>query len=1186
LKGEKETMRNYLKKFIVGLLVMVMTVTGIDYVPANADEVNNYYVGFNGNLTVDNIMTAEDDVYTYTYGQIAKGETLSFGIYTSTAWADVAVAWGNHTADKSGYAKIYYNADTKDVSVKVFTDDTYTTEVSDEPEDVTYYALSGEEYVALDETLTFKYGAVSAGDIVTFGVYTLADELYSEFATNTTEFEKDGYALYTLDATNASISVDLYTDDNYTTKVSDSGDEPSDEVTVYIDMNGKTGLPYFVFTSQVQDFVSAFNPWSGAYAYALTDETETVGENWYSFKVSKAVLTAGFSVYTKVESEDASWVCNVGRDGDSEKIANLNTALENSDTAYAKVDFSVVQSTKEAYEEAMGNVTYTYQIAGSNSDWTEAGIFPSNYGMTDLINDGTGKYYIELGKISENESAKFKILRNNSWSDVMLDGKEQTYTALAEGYVKMIYDPEANTVDIKLYTDTTYAEEVSLDDSVAKVHVYYPGTDTLTIAFWTSTIKSSLNYDKLGTPYGHTYWTRTCYPMTKDEDNWYSFDVYKSYGGFQIVANPQDEMYPDDTYDKENTVWLINVGDAGEGYQNDGDKERYDELFNEGEAYIMYNTLFESKEAAESYDKAFSWDYYISGSTSEFEEACDAGIFTNYWSQDNYGYIEEEGRYKGTENWQDQMTKNGTTLTWISSKKAEKFKSYTLNIYADRSWFGKAGKDFAFLAVADAYVKVTYDLKTKVYSITYFDDPEGINETEFDDITIYYYYGSDDATNLTLVLNATLPGLKVVNTYWGRNAYAMTSIGNGWYQFKGYKALYGGFQIVDNPQGEDYSAGDTADKEGTFWYLDIGDYGDVSTADGDLSKFKDLLNAGNKAYIKYNKIFKTQSAADSFTDWTFYVAGSTTAFGDTDASKGIFSNYWAGNFEDGVDPDTGEAYTKKVDTWPDVFTKVDDSTYYVNLPNKAVKGVKYEFNVYTEKDWNATNLTGTMGAKNPRIEATSSNYIRLYFYRDLKTGATSYAVKYFADKDFKNAVKLSTPTGLKLKKLKATKGAKVKLAWKAVTGASKYTIYANGKKVATSTTNSKVLKYKKQGKTIKYTVKASGSGYAASEASKELKVKTPKKVAKKGIKAKNTKKGIQIKWKKVKAANGYVVYRSTKKKKGFKKVATLKKNSKTKFLDKKAKSGKTYYYKVYAYKKNGKVLVYSDASKTVSAKKK
>lgn len=69
------------------------------------------------------------------------------------------------------------------------------------------------------------------------------------------------------------------------------------------------------------------------------------------------------------------------------------------------------------------------------------------------------------------------------------------------------------------------------------------------------------------------------------------------------------------------------------------------------------------------------------------------------------------------------------------------------------------------------------------------------------------------------------------------------------------------------------------------------------------------------------------------------------------------------------------------------------------------------------------------------------------------------------------------------------------------------------------------------------------------------------------VKATSSYSKIKLKWNKVKSAAGYVVYRSTSANGKYKKVKTYKSGSKTSYSDTKAKFGKTYYYKVRAYRK-------------------
>lgn len=76
---------------------------------------------------------------------------------------------------------------------------------------------------------------------------------------------------------------------------------------------------------------------------------------------------------------------------------------------------------------------------------------------------------------------------------------------------------------------------------------------------------------------------------------------------------------------------------------------------------------------------------------------------------------------------------------------------------------------------------------------------------------------------------------------------------------------------------------------------------------------------------------------------------------------------------------------------------------------------------------------------------------------------------------------------------------------------------------------------------------------------------------------------VKVSWKKVKEANGYEIYRSLSKGKGYKKVKTVTAKVLS-FTDKKLKAGKTYYYRIRAYRTlNGK-KVYSEKSREVHRK--
>ena len=81
-------------------------------------------------------------------------------------------------------------------------------------------------------------------------------------------------------------------------------------------------------------------------------------------------------------------------------------------------------------------------------------------------------------------------------------------------------------------------------------------------------------------------------------------------------------------------------------------------------------------------------------------------------------------------------------------------------------------------------------------------------------------------------------------------------------------------------------------------------------------------------------------------------------------------------------------------------------------------------------------------------------------------------------------------------------------------------------------------------------------------------------------------KSVKITYSKVSGASGYVIYRSTKKDSGFKKIGSVKKKKTVQFTDKKCKTGIKYYYKVRAYRTvNGKNK-YGPYSDVISAKTK
>ena len=107
----------------------------------------------------------------------------------------------------------------------------------------------------------------------------------------------------------------------------------------------------------------------------------------------------------------------------------------------------------------------------------------------------------------------------------------------------------------------------------------------------------------------------------------------------------------------------------------------------------------------------------------------------------------------------------------------------------------------------------------------------------------------------------------------------------------------------------------------------------------------------------------------------------------------------------------------------------------------------------------------------------------------------------------------------------------------------------------------------------------------AKSVSNNLIVRSPKKnykvgdfAAKKPKAKKSGSAAIVLKWSKVSNASGYVVYRAVKNG-SYSKIKTLASKTVT-LTDKKLPTGKTYYYKVYAYRKITSNTIYSTVKKT------
>lgn len=217
----------------------------------------------------------------------------------------------------------------------------------------------------------------------------------------------------------------------------------------------------------------------------------------------------------------------------------------------------------------------------------------------------------------------------------------------------------------------------------------------------------------------------------------------------------------------------------------------------------------------------------------------------------------------------------------------------------------------------------------------------------------------------------------------------------------------------------------------------------------------------------------------------------------------------------------------------------ENSGSAVDKPKKVIDASHYT----VEYQNNVGKGTASIVVKGKDTEKVSQNTETEAAEEDLCIGVKTVKFK-ITQADIKKC-KLQAPktadyTGKQIKP-------KVSLSYQGKTLASgkDYKVtYSNNKKIGTAT------------------IRISGIGNFKGSRTAKFKIKFGTPV----VKATSSYSKITLKWSKVTDAKGYVVYRSTSKKGKFKKVYTCRSGSKTSFSDTSAKFGKTYYYKVRAFR--------------------
>lgn len=149
----------------------------------------------------------------------------------------------------------------------------------------------------------------------------------------------------------------------------------------------------------------------------------------------------------------------------------------------------------------------------------------------------------------------------------------------------------------------------------------------------------------------------------------------------------------------------------------------------------------------------------------------------------------------------------------------------------------------------------------------------------------------------------------------------------------------------------------------------------------------------------------------------------------------------------------------------------------------------------------------------------------------------------------------------------------ITITWTQSDNAQKYVIYRSTKKTSgykaiKTISNPKTISYKNSGltlgKTYYYKVYAYNKTACKQSAVKSARVQ-PAKITTCTVKSQDY-RTVKVSWNKASGASGYYLYQSTKKNGTYKKVGTLKKRNATSYKVTGLSSGKTYYYKVCAFK--------------------
>ena len=256
----------------------------------------------------------------------------------------------------------------------------------------------------------------------------------------------------------------------------------------------------------------------------------------------------------------------------------------------------------------------------------------------------------------------------------------------------------------------------------------------------------------------------------------------------------------------------------------------------------------------------------------------------------------------------------------------------------------------------------------------------------------------------------------------------------------------------------------------------------------------------------------------------------------------------------------------------------DDEVYYETIPqlkcdkaklskiSNATSGVKItwgkvsgadSYRVYRKTKGGSWNNIGSIG-KTEFTDKTAKSGTTYYYAVKVRNEA--------GDTDYSNSLSIKRLSVPKLSTVANTSSG-VKVSWKKVTGASGYIVYrktksGDWKEIGKTSKLYYTDKKAKSGTSYYYSVRAYSGSVKSYYDTDGLSIR--RLVAPKISSATSKSEGILIKWNKITGASGYYVYRKASSGE-WKKIATVKGNTKIKYLDESPRKGATYQYRVKAY---------------------